>query len=51
MRHLGVLCADLEAWMRENEWSSLDEMRGNMGFERLPDPGAYERASFRTMSR
>ena len=24
-------CADLEAWMEENEWSSLDEMRGNMG--------------------
>ncbi len=51
VRHLGVLRAELEAWMRENEWSSLDEMRGNMGFGRIPDPAAYERASFRAMSR
>jgi dihydroorotate dehydrogenase (fumarate) len=50
-RHLGVLRADLEAWMEENEWRSLDEMRGNMSFGRIPDPAAYERANFRAMSR
>ena len=32
--------------MEENEWGSLDEMRGNMSFERIPDPAAYERANF-----
>jgi dihydroorotate dehydrogenase (fumarate) len=48
---LRALRADLEAWMRENEWGSLDEMRGNMSFGRIPDPGAYERARFRTMLR
>ena len=37
--------------MAENEWGSLDEMRGNMSFGRVPDPAAYERANFRTMSR
>jgi hypothetical protein len=37
--------------MAENEWSSLDEMRGNMGFERIPDPAAYERENFRMMFR
>ncbi len=37
--------------MSENEWSSLDEMRGNMGFDRIPDPAAYERAHFRMMQR
>ncbi len=47
--HLRVLRRDLEAWMEENEWSSLEEMRGNMGFSRIPDPAAYERASFRMM--
>jgi dihydroorotate dehydrogenase (fumarate) len=46
-RHLGVVRKDLEAWMEENEWSSLEEMRGNMGFSRIPDPAAYERATFR----
>jgi dihydroorotate dehydrogenase (fumarate) len=44
--HLRVVRADLEAWMEENEWNSLDEMRGNMSFQRIPDPAAYERANF-----
>lgn len=48
-KHLRVVRADLEAWMEENEWSSLEEMRGNMGFSRIPDPAAYERANFRMM--
>jgi dihydroorotate dehydrogenase (fumarate) len=43
--------AELQAWMQENEWGSLDEMRGNMGFDRVPDPAAYERAHYRTMAR
>src|SRR5205814_2018326 len=38
---------DLEAWMHEHEWSSLNEMRGNMSLQRIPDPSAYERANFR----
>ena len=42
-RHLCKVRADLEMWMDENDWSSLDEMLGNMGFERVPDPPAYER--------
>ena len=47
-RHLRTLCGDLESWLAENEWSSLDKMRGNMRFDRIPDPAAYERAHFRT---
>ena len=46
-----VLRRDLEAWMEENEWHSLDEMRGNMSFDRVPDPAAYERAHFRMTKR
>lgn len=49
--HLRAVRAELEAWMRENEWTSLEEMRGNMGLDRVPDPAAYERAHFRTMAR
>ena len=45
--HLGVVRDGLLAWMAENEWASLDAMRGNMGFNRIPDPAAYERAHFR----
>jgi dihydroorotate dehydrogenase (fumarate) len=45
--HLKTLHTDLQAWMREHEWASLSEMRGNMSLARLPDPAAYERANFR----
>jgi dihydroorotate dehydrogenase (fumarate) len=49
--HLRTVRRDLEAWMQENEWGSLEEMRGNMSFGRVPDPAAYERANFRMMLR
>ncbi|MGH9320436.1 MAG: dihydroorotate dehydrogenase-like protein [Vicinamibacteria bacterium] len=48
---LSVLRREIEAWMEENEWASLDEMRGNMSFGKIPDPASYERANFRTMLR
>jgi dihydroorotate dehydrogenase (fumarate) len=45
--HLRTVRRELEEWMQEHEWDSLQEMRGNMGFDRIPDPAAYERANFR----
>ncbi len=39
----------LEEWMEENEWSSLAEMRGNMGVDKAPNPKAYERANYMMM--
>jgi dihydroorotate dehydrogenase (fumarate) len=50
-RHLRRVLSEVEAFMEENEWGSLDEMRGNMSFGRIPDPAAYERATFRMMLR
>ncbi len=53
MRHgphyLRSLRTEIEAWMLANEWSSLDEMRGNMSFARIPNPAVYERETFRRM--
>jgi dihydroorotate dehydrogenase (fumarate) len=49
--YLRKVRADLEDWMAENEWESLNEMRGNMSFQRIPDPAAYERDAFRRMLR
>ena len=46
-KHLRKMLADLEAWMTENEWESLEVMRGNMSFQRIPNPVAYERAAYR----
>jgi dihydroorotate dehydrogenase (fumarate) len=44
--HIRTVLAELEAWMTENEWESLANMRGNMSFQRIPDPAAYERATY-----
>jgi dihydroorotate dehydrogenase (fumarate) len=49
--YLRRIRSDLEAWMKEHEWESLAEMRGNMSFDRIPDPSAYERSNFRMMFR
>jgi dihydroorotate dehydrogenase (fumarate) len=53
MRHgpeyLETLRAEVEAWMIANEWNSLEEMRGNMSFQRIPNPAVYEREMFRRM--
>jgi hypothetical protein len=46
-RYLRTLLTDLQAWMAANEWTSLDEMRGNMSYQRVPNPTAYERATYR----
>ncbi len=48
-RYLQSLRTEVEAWMTANEWSSLDEMRGNMSFARIPNPAVYERETFRRM--
>ena len=53
MRHgpgyLQTLRTEVEAWMIANEWNSLEEMRGNMSFQRIPNPAVYERETFRQM--
>jgi len=46
---LKAVLKELEAWMIANEWSSLNEMRGNMSFSRIPNPAVYERETFRRM--
>jgi dihydroorotate dehydrogenase (fumarate) len=45
--HLRTVRREIESWMEEHEWTSLNEMRGNMSLQRIPDPAAYERANFR----
>ncbi len=46
---LRAMVAGLKGWMREHEWYSLGEMRGNMSLERVPDPAAYERGNYMRM--
>ena len=47
--YLTNLQTEVEAWMVANEWNSLEEMRGNMSLEKIPNPAVYERENFRRM--
>jgi dihydroorotate dehydrogenase (fumarate) len=47
--HLPTVLNGLAAWMQEQEWHSLAEMRGNMSLSKVPDPDAYERANYMLM--
>jgi dihydroorotate dehydrogenase (fumarate) len=47
--HLSKVRLDLEAWLEENEWPSLTEMRGNMSVDKIPNPQAYARANYMRM--
>lgn len=47
--YLQKLQTEIEAWLIANEWSSLNEMRGNLSFQRIPNPAVYERETFRKM--
>jgi dihydroorotate dehydrogenase (fumarate) len=49
--HFGTVRREIETWMQEHEWESLNNMRGNMSLQRIPDPAAYERANFRMATR
>jgi dihydroorotate dehydrogenase (fumarate) len=49
--HFGTVRREIETWMQEHEWESLNDMRGNMSLQRIPDPAAYERANFRMATR
>jgi dihydroorotate dehydrogenase (fumarate) len=44
--HLARLRADVDAWLEEREYESLDQLRGSMNLSRCPDPGAYERGNY-----
>jgi dihydroorotate dehydrogenase (fumarate) len=46
---LRAMIGGLKGWMREHEWHSLNEMRGNMSLERVPNPEAYERGNYMRM--
>ena len=47
--HLAAVLVQLAAWMEENEWPSLAEMRGNMSVDKIPNAHAYARTNYMTL--
>lgn len=44
--YISTMLMDLEAWMDENGYESLDEMRGKVSQQNIPDPFGFERAQY-----
>jgi dihydroorotate dehydrogenase (fumarate) len=46
IRYIGVLEWDLRAWMEQNEYESVEQLKGSLSQRSCPDPSAFERAQY-----
>jgi dihydroorotate dehydrogenase (fumarate) len=44
--YVTVLQAELETWMEEHEYSSVDQLRGSVSYSSTEDPSAFERSNY-----
>jgi dihydroorotate dehydrogenase (fumarate) len=47
----GILLEDLDGWLVENEYESIEQMQGSMSLKRTADPTAFERANYMNVLR
>lgn len=43
---LGLLLAEVQQWLEENEYDSVEQLKGSMSKANCPDPSALERANY-----
>jgi dihydroorotate dehydrogenase (fumarate) len=43
---IGPILSDLEAWMNEREYESIQQMQGSMSQKSVKEPAAFERANY-----
>lgn len=46
VQRIGDIKKEIELWMEEHEYSSIQQMRGSMSQHRVTDPEAFERANY-----
>ena len=44
--HIGRVVGDLQAWLDDHEYESVDQLRGSMSYSNVADPSAFERANY-----
>ncbi len=44
--HLRTLLDGVRIWLEQNEYESVQQMRGSLSQANAPDPGAFERANY-----
>jgi dihydroorotate dehydrogenase (fumarate) len=45
-QHAAKVLKDLEQWMHEHEYVSIEQMKGSLSHRSIADPSAYERANY-----
>ena len=43
---LGPMLNDLEEWMKDHEYESIEQMQGSMSQKSVKEPAAFERANY-----
>jgi len=43
---IGQILSDLEAWMKEREYASIQQMQGSMSQKSVKEPATFERANY-----
>jgi dihydroorotate dehydrogenase (fumarate) len=44
--HIATVLKDIQNWMEEHEYESLEQMRGSMSHKSVANPAAFERANY-----
>lgn len=44
--YLGTMLSDMQAWMNEKEYDSVEQLKGSMSQRSVVEPGAFERANY-----
>ena len=43
---VGTILAGMREWMEENEYDSVEQLKGSMSYENCPDPAAFQRGNY-----
>jgi len=43
---VGKILAGVREWMEENEYDSVEQLKGSMSYENCPDPAAFQRGNY-----
>jgi dihydroorotate dehydrogenase (fumarate) len=46
IQQVNTILAGVTAWMQENEYDSVEQLRGSMSRENCPDPSAFQRGNY-----
>ena len=44
--HVGKVLKNVEQWMKDHEYESIEQMKGSLSHKSIADPSAYERANY-----